>query len=151
MHDINIQRATRQSYSPSFVLLRKWANTTLSYMSAPPCELTLRIVSSKEMTELNGTYRDKHKATNVLSFPSSLPDEIDLPKKYLGDIALCAEVINQEAASQNKTTESHWAHMIVHGLLHLLGYDHEEEGPAEIMEQFEIKILASMGYAHPYQ
>lgn len=111
-------------------------------------EISLRIVDEAEITELNRNYRGKDYATNVLSFPADLPPELNLP--HLGDIVICAGVVEQEAVAQRKTPEAHWAHMIVHGTLHLLGYDHLDDDEADAMEQLEIDILSSLNYPNPY-
>ncbi len=110
----------------------------------PSAELTIRIVDKKEITELNSTYRHKNKPTNVLSFPFDMPEECEDEIPILGDIIICAEVIQEESLQQEKTVEAHWAHMVVHGALHLLGYDHEKDHEAEIMEAEEIKILEGL-------
>ena len=101
------------------------------------------------MTELNSQYRHKAYPTNVLSFPFDMPDIEETP--FLGDIVICASVVNEEAIEQNKLPEAHWAHMVVHGTLHLLGYDHETEADANIMEPEETHILHRLGFANPYQ
>ena len=111
-------------------------------------EMTVRLVHEAEITELNQNYRQKDGPTNVLSFPADIPDEVELP--LLGDVIICAEIVENEAQSQNKSLESHWAHMVVHGTLHLLGYDHIEESDAVEMETKEIEILANFGYSNPY-
>ncbi len=110
---------------------------------------SMQIVSVDEMQQLNRDYRGKDKPTNVLSFPMDVPQEIGL--NLLGDLVLCAQVIADEAAQQNKPLQAHWAHMIVHGMLHLQGYDHIEEHEAEHMEALEIDILQTLGFANPYQ
>ena len=112
-------------------------------------QLTIRLVDETEMTNLNQTYRHKEGPTNVLSFPFEAPPEFDLP--LLGDIIICATVVNREADEQNKKPEAHWAHMVIHGCLHLLGYDHVEDEDAEEMERLETEILIRLGYGAPYE
>ncbi len=109
---------------------------------------SFRVVDVQEMQELNRTYRDKDRPTNVLSFPMQLPEEVEIA--LLGDLALCAPVIQEEAKQQNKSAESHWAHMVVHGMLHLQGFDHIETAEAENMEAHEVSILQSLGFEDPY-
>lgn len=114
-----------------------------------PTALTLRLTDAGEMAELNNQYRGKAYATNVLSFPLDFPTEAGIP--YIGDIAICPEVVAREAAEQHKPLDAHYAHLTVHGVLHLLGYDHETEPEAEEMEALETQILASLGYPDPYE
>lgn len=111
-------------------------------------EISLRIVDADEITALNHQYRGKDYATNVLSFPADLPPELNLP--HLGDIVICAPVVEREAGEQKKPPLAHWAHMIVHGTLHLLGYDHIDDDDAIEMESLEIAILQSLNIANPY-
>ncbi len=111
-------------------------------------ELLLRIVDVAEIQMLNKTYRDKDKPTNVLSFPSDLPVEID--ESILGDVVICTEVVTQEAKAQDKTFDDHLLHMAIHGTLHLLGYDHIDESEAQEMEALEIEILQKQQVANPY-
>ena len=111
-------------------------------------QVAMRIVDEAEMTQLNEQYRNKSGPTNVLSFPAELPDGVDEP--FLGDIIICAPVVAKEAAEQEKSLDSHWAHMTVHGILHLQDYDHIEEADAEQMESLEIKIMHQLGFANPY-
>ncbi len=127
-------------------------------------ELTIRVVSEEEISELNQLYRDKTGTTNVLSFPFEVPDfgfdeeigdsQLDEFEKMhmplLGDLVICAAVVNREADEQNKSSDAHWAHMTIHGLLHLLGYDHTEQSDAEVMEKLEITLLSDLGYPTPY-
>ncbi|MCU7835121.1 MAG: rRNA maturation RNase YbeY [gamma proteobacterium symbiont of Taylorina sp.] len=111
-------------------------------------ELTIRIVGKDEIRNLNKTYRHQDKTTNVLSFPFEAPSQVQLP--LLGDIVICHDIVAEEAEQQQKTLFSHWAHMVIHGVLHLKGYDHIEDSEAEIMEALEIKIMEQSGFANPY-
>jgi probable rRNA maturation factor len=121
--------------------------------------LTIRVVGAAESRRLNRTWRNKDKPTNVLSFPAApvAPGATGEPPRFptkdfseLGDLAICAPVVAREAREQGKTLQAHWAHMVVHGVLHLLGYDHENDCDAEVMEARETKILAQFGYPDPY-
>jgi probable rRNA maturation factor len=131
-------------------LLQQWA--AAAYLSETPAIASLRLTSAAEIQQLNKDYRHKDKATNVLSFPMELPKDIDIgmPENILGDIALCVSVINDEAKQQSKSINSHWAHMVVHGMLHLQGYDHVDETEAAEMEQLEINILNKLSFPDPY-
>jgi len=111
-------------------------------------EVTIRLVDEAESHELNHTYRGKDKPTNVLSFPFEAPPGIELP--LLGDLIICRQVVEKEAQEQEKALEAHWAHMVVHGSLHLLGYDHIEDDEAEEMESLETEIMLALGYPDPY-
>ncbi|HHF3391212.1 metal-binding heat shock protein [Haemophilus influenzae] len=111
-------------------------------------EMTVRIVDEAESQELNLTYRGKDRPTNVLSFPFECPDEVELP--LLGDLVICRQVVEREASEQEKPLMAHWAHMVVHGSLHLLGYDHIEDDEAEEMESLETQIMQGLGFADPY-
>lgn len=111
-------------------------------------EISIRIVDREESRTLNGQYRGKPTPTNILSFPADFPPGVDAP--LLGDLAICAPVIEQEAEQQQKPPEAHWAHMVIHGTLHLLGYDHIEAGDAHKMEALEIALLDQLGYPNPY-
>lgn len=112
-------------------------------------ELSVRIVDERESADLNERYRGKRGPTNVLAFPANLPDEIGVP--FLGDLVICRSVVEREAAEQGKTPDAHWAHMVVHGTLHLLGYDHGSDDEAAEMEALEVQILGRLGYADPYE
>ncbi|MDR2871647.1 MAG: rRNA maturation RNase YbeY [Xanthomonadaceae bacterium] len=132
---------------PAASSFRKWATATLSG-HLPEAELAIRIVDSEEGRALNHRYRGKDYPTNVLSFPAELPEDVTIP--LLGDLALCAPVIADEATQQHKPLNAHYAHLTVHGLLHLLGWDHRTPPEAETMEQRERDILASLGIPDPY-
>ncbi len=111
-------------------------------------ELTIRLVDEGESHQLNLTYRGMDKPTNVLSFPFEAPPGIELP--LLGDLVICRQVVEREASEQDKNLDAHWAHMVVHGCLHLLGYDHIEDDEAEEMESLETEIMQQMGFPDPY-
>lgn len=126
---------------------QRWLEAVLPQFQ-PESEVTIRLVDEAESRELNHTYRSKDKPTNVLSFPFEAPPGIELP--LLGDLIICRQVVEQEAAEQEKALEAHWAHMVIHGSLHLLGYDHIEDEEAEEMESLETEIMLALGYADPY-
>lgn len=155
--DVAIQIATRRTGVPHPDSLRKWAaaafadGATVSggKSSAAGLPLSIRIVGAAESRRLNRTWRGKDKPTNVLSFPCADP-RIVMTGAPLGDLAICAPVVAREAREQGKASRAHWAHMVVHGVLHLLGYDHEIDHDAELMEAREVAILAHFGYANPY-
>ena len=132
---------------PEPELLRSWAEA--AYLGETPAVASLLVTTADEVQSLNNQYRNKDKPTNVLSFPMESPAEIDV--SLLGDIVLCAPVIKQEAEQQSRSEVSHWAHMVVHGMLHLQGYDHIENDDAEQMEQLEIEILSQLGFDNPYE
>lgn len=134
---------------PSASLVENWANAVLTELQAKEKEFTVRYVDNHESQLLNATYRQKDKPTNVLSFPFECPPGV--PLNLLGDLVVCVPVILREADEQNKTATHHFAHMIIHGLLHLFGYDHIEEQEAEEMESLEKHILAQLGIDDPYQ
>ena len=145
---VDIQTACSQSV-PAAEDIRHWIAAALhGRTTQEQVEVSVRIVDSDEMARLNETYRGKTGATNVLSFPAGLPVELAIP--LLGDIVICAPVVRAEAARQGKTEKAHWAHMAVHGTLHLLGFDHIEEEEAAIMEALESSILSELNYACPY-
>lgn len=146
---IVIQIAASGVNVPSNEKLRKWAREALR-QKINSAEVTIRIVDEKEMAELNSVYRHKTGTTNVLSFPFITQEKVEIEIPILGDIVICAEVVNREAKEQDKSLESHWAHMIVHSVLHLLGYDHEQEEDALMMENLEKDILQKLGFKNPY-
>ena len=129
--------------------IRRWIRAAARDRAPENAEISVRLVGEAEMSSLNETYRGKTGVTNVLSFPSDLPEELELP--LLGDIVICAPVVLAEAASQGKTPTAHWAHLTVHGTLHLLGYDHENDEEAAEMEALESRILNNLDFACPYE
>lgn len=145
---LDLQIASEETTGlPSEALFQRWLEAVLPQFQ-PQSEVTIRIVDEEESHHLNLTYRGKDKPTNVLSFPFEAPPEVEL--SLLGDLIICRQVVEQEAIEQQKSAEEHWAHMVVHGCLHLLGYDHIEDEEAEEMEGLETEILAELGYADPY-
>jgi len=138
---IDLQIDSRAARPPTFAQVRRWAGAALE----KPGEITVRIVGTAEARRLNFRYRGEDHATNVLSFPYALS-----PRMVQGDIILCAPVIAREARSQRKTLEAHFAHLTVHAVLHLQGYDHRRRREAERMEALEKKLLAKLGYPDPY-
>jgi probable rRNA maturation factor len=147
MVELDLQLVSENAGIPSIEDFQRWVDAALADHDG--AQLTVRVVDEDEITELNRTYRNKDKPTNVLSFPFEAPAEIEL--SLLGDIVICAKVVQDEAAEQGKPLHAHWAHMVIHGCLHLLGYDHLEDQEAESMEGLEISLLADLGYANPYE
>ncbi len=146
--DVEVQQiADATTAIPAEAVLRDWVAAALAGRRET-AEVTLRIVDEAESAELNETYRHKRGPTNVLSFPFEAPPGVTLP--LLGDLVICAPVVAREAQEQGKPAEAHWAHMVVHGCLHLLGYDHLDEEEATVMETLEIEILGALGYPDPY-
>ncbi len=146
---IDLQLACDSPELPSLELFQQWTDSALKAVTDKTFEITIRIVNVEESQQLNSQYRQKDKPTNVLSFPFDVPEGIDL--NLLGDLVVCAQVVEQEAKEQSKTLFDHWAHMIIHGCLHLLGYDHINDNDAEEMEALEIKILAELSIDNPYE
>lgn len=144
--ELDLQLAGQWPGVPGEGELRRWVAAALG--DRKEAELTIRIVSRDESRQLNRDYRGKDSATNVLSFPADLPQGIDLP--LLGDIIICAPLVAEEATQQGKSLPDHWAHLTVHGVLHLLGYDHQAEDEAEKMEALEISLLSGLGIDNPY-
>ena len=145
--ELDLQRVS-QGEAPSDGEFRRWCELALRQRNADS-ELTIRLVDEAEGRELNRTWRQKDYATNVLSFPADVPDELlDIP--LLGDLVICVPVVAREAAEQGKPLMAHWAHLVIHGCLHLLGYDHTEDAEAEEMEDLERQLLAELGHPDPY-
>ena len=132
---------------PAAGVIAGWARAALAGQREQAV-LSIRVVGAEEGKALNLEYRGKDYATNVLSFPAEIPAYVELP--LLGDIVICAPVVTAEAVGQGKGLEAHWAHLLVHGVLHLLGYDHTEDSEAELMEARERAILAGLGFTDPY-
>jgi len=145
---VDLQNASSVKKLPEMALFQQWVDAALNAVTNKQFELTIRLVDSAESQQLNKQYRHKDKPTNVLSFPFEVPDGIEL--NLLGDLVICAPVVEEEAKAQNKTMINHWAHMVIHGCLHLLGYDHINDNDANEMETLEIKILADLNISNPY-
>lgn len=146
---VDIQHACSAPLPISDDLLQHWVAMTLQPFQAT-AELTLRFVDAPEMIELNHTYRQQNKATNVLAFPASHPDDIELDYPLLGDVIICPSVLLDESHALNVPLEAHWAHIVIHGVLHLLGYDHIIDTDAAVMRPIEIRLLNELGFDNPY-
>ena len=145
--DVSISYGVPRAGIPSAVSFRRWVAAALDGRIRR-ADLAIRLVDAKEGRAFNRHYRGKDYATNVLSFPAELPEGVELP--VLGDLVICAPVVAREAREQGKRLADHYAHLTVHGALHLLGWDHEDEREAECMEQLEREILATLGVDDPY-
>ena len=147
----HIQYAYRARYVPTVAQFNAWARAALEGSRQRTLELGIRIVAARESARLNGQYRKQPQATNVLSFPyAKMPLTPQLSYCFLGDLVICAPVVRREARTVGKDLASHWAHMVVHGILHLRGYDHGNPAEAAAMEGFETRILHRLGFADPY-
>jgi len=147
MIEVIVQRATGQSGMPGDEDFERWIEAVFGDRQ-DHVSVTVRLVDADESRRLNRRYRDQDKATNVLSFPAHFPQQLALPD--IGDIIICAPVVEHEARQQGKPSIHHWAHLAVHGVLHLLGFDHVTDEQAELMEIREKLILAQLGVADPY-
>lgn len=149
-YHIDIQHACTNTIPVSDETLSNWAISALKpYRES--AELTLRLVGLEEITQLNQAYRDKNSATNVLAFRASHSDEIDLEIPLLGDVILCPAVLIEESLTQEKPIIAHCAHIVIHGVLHLLGYDHIKDDDAIIMQAIETELLIKLGFTDPYE
>lgn len=148
MNYLELQVATASCDYPSVEMFQHWMDTVLRD-PAQNSEIVIRLVDDEESAALNQQYRHKLGPTNILSFPFEAPAGIETD--LLGDLVICVPLISREAAEQHKLPEHHWAHITIHGLLHLLGYDHIEESEAEEMEALEIKLLNMLNINNPYQ
>ena len=146
--EVDVQIACDSDGLPGKEQLRAWARAAVGTLR-DDAELTIRIVDEAEIEHLNSTYRRKPGSTNVLSFPFDAPADVEIP--LLGDVVICAPVVRREACEQSKSVNAHWAHMVVHGTLHLLGFDHEKKRQAQEMEAMETRILAELGFDNPYE
>lgn len=146
--DLQIAAEADKNAVPKKTAIKRWVNSAIPETKRPT-EICIRVVGGEESQTLNLQYRGKDKPTNVLSFPCELPPGVDLP--ILGDLVICEPVVNREAKEQGKTSEAHWAHMVIHGTLHLLGYDHQQDDEAGIMESLETKLLTQLDYPAPYE
>ena len=146
MIELDLQRASAHSPLPAKRDFLLWAGAALQEVG--DAELTVRLVDAEESRALNEQYRGKDRSTNVLSFPADLPREIDLP--LLGDVVICAPLVAEEARQQGKDVLHHWAHLTIHGILHLLGHDHQEAEEAREMEALETRLLAGLGIPSPW-
>lgn len=147
MSFLDIQRIYQAESLPTDAQFKGWVNAALSEQNQG-CDCVIRIVDENESAALNQQYRQKSGPTNILSFPFDPPKSIDL--NLLGDLVICATVVEKEAQQQNKAINDHWAHITIHGILHLQGYDHIEEREAEHMEAQEITILHTLNLNNPY-
>ncbi|MFC3116982.1 rRNA maturation RNase YbeY [Cellvibrio fontiphilus] len=148
-YEIYIESNSQNQALPETEQLETWIAAVLRHQQLEDAEVSLYIVDEAEGEELNSQYRGKDYPTNVLSFPADIPEEVGVP--LLGDLVVCAPVVEREAQEQGKTLAAHWAHMLVHGTLHLLGFDHIDDDEADAMEQLETEIITGLGYQAPYQ
>jgi probable rRNA maturation factor len=149
-YHIDIQHACDETIPISDSMLTTWS--TLALATQTNCaELTLRLVEPDEITQLNNDYRKQNKATNVLAFPANIPKDIALDYPFLGDVIICPHILQEESIQLHKPLIAHWALIVIHGVLHLLGFDHIEDNDATIMQALEIKLLAQLGFDNPYQ
>jgi probable rRNA maturation factor len=144
---LDIQSASSSEDAPDEQSIKRWVSAALGSKTGDT-ELSVRIVDEHESQQLNETYRGASGPTNVLSFPFDA--DIPEPLPLIGDIVICAPVVAREAKQQNKKLKAHWAHMIIHGVLHLLGYDHQNDSDAVIMETLETEIMQKLGFPPPY-
>jgi len=151
--DIDLQIATLDPEVPVLAQFELWTQSVFKAIEHPGGVMTIRLVDARESQELNATYRHKDSPTNVLSFAFEMPHGLpmDALKPQLGDLVICVSIVAKEADEQSKALFDHWAHMVVHGTLHLLGYDHIEEIEAEKMELLETQILCKLGIQDPYK
>jgi probable rRNA maturation factor len=150
--ELEVQRATTLASVPDDDQFQIWVDAALAGKSNQ-FSLSIRIVDEDEAQRFNRDYRNKDYATNVLSFPAELPEGLpaEIRQSQLGDLLICAPVVAREASEQHRSETDHWAHLTIHGVLHLLGYVHEQADEADVMESLETEILAKLGISDPYQ
>ena len=148
-YQIDIESNSQSQQIPALAELERWISAALQSQEFEEAEVSVYIVDEDEGQELNAQYRSKDYPTNVLSFPADIAEEVGVP--LLGDLVVCAPVVEREAQEQGKTLQAHWAHMLVHGTLHLVGFDHIDDDEAETMESLETQIVTGLGYPAPYQ
>ena len=144
--NLDLQNESGKSGVPSRSEFERWVEASLR-QDYSDLEQTIRVVEENESQSLNAQFRDVNKSTNVLAFPAE-DDYLDY--ECLGDLVICAPVVEREASEQGKELQAHWAHMVIHGMLHLQGFDHDNDSNAAQMESLEIKILGTLGYTNPY-
>ena len=146
---VDIQLADSSAKTPDAQHIRSWVAAVFTTLECSPLALTVRVIGEEEMAKLNRRYRGRNQSTNVLAFPiEPLPG---MCTDLLGDIVVCGPVVDREAAIQHKSPMGHWAHMVVHGMLHLFGYDHNSDQEATAMETLEKSVLEGLGFSDPYQ
>lgn len=148
-YQIDIGNNSQSQHIPAVNDLERWISAALQSQKLEEAEVSVYIVDEDESQELNAQYRGKDYPTNVLSFPADIAEEVGIP--LLGDLVVCAPVVERETQEQGKTLQAHWAHMLIHGTLHLVGFDHIDDDEAEAMETLETQILTGLGYPAPYQ
>jgi probable rRNA maturation factor len=146
---LDLQLALNDETIPDMAQFQLWADTAADACSCADKELVIRVVDAQESAEMNDRYRQKSGPTNVLSFPFEDPPGVKT--SILGDLVICAPVVQREAEEQHKSSDAHWAHMLVHGVLHLCGYDHVDQSGTEQMESLETSILTGLGFPPPYE
>ena len=150
---VDLRNDCTPTWAPDETICRQWVRAALKAVKHQiDTSVSISLVTEQTSAELNTKYRGKAGATNVLSFPSEYPENLARTIAYqpLGDVVICPDVVAREAVEQNKELKAHWAHLTIHGLLHLIGYDHEQDAEARKMEQLEISALHSLGIADPY-
>ena len=147
-YQIDVEVNSSSNKIPSIENIELWISAALQSDELNQAEVSVYIVDEAESQALNTQYRGKNMPTNVLAFPADIPDEVGVP--LLGDLVVCAPIVAREAQEQGKTLEAHWAHMLIHGTLHLLGYDHIEDDEADVMETLETRLITQLNFPAPY-